>query len=308
MANAYFYSNTAVAGLLGATINNSATSMYMSTTPTGYPGSFPFKLVLDSGTASEEIVKVTAGSGTVGTPWTIVRGWDGTTGQSHTGLTATVGHYITAEDETLSRTHEALITSGSGAHGLPASAWSTAAIAALDETTLANSTTAAVTWSSISASYTHLLIICQGKFTENSDQANHLTITLNGDTAAHYSNVDQSASNGSGSSTGALVGAQTTNASSTGWGAISMAASLAGNAASAGGGFMIIPNYTSTTFNKSYYGISGAGYGTGAFVDMHLRSGYYNPTVQAAITSITLTAPLAKFFQTGTFLGLYGIS
>jgi hypothetical protein len=308
VAQSYYYSNVAVAGLLGATINNSVTSMYMSTTPTGYPGSFPFKVVLDQGTASEEIVKVTAGNGTVGTPWTIVRAWDGTTAQPHTGLTATIGHYITAEDETLSRLHEALITSGSGAHGLPASAWATAAIAALDETTLANSTTAAVTWSSISAAYNHLLIIVQGKFTENANQSDHLTVTINGDTTASYSLVDQSASNGSGSSTGALVGSQSTGAGSPGWGCLSMAGSLAGNAASGGGGFLIIPNYTSTTFNKCFYGMSGAGYGTGAFVSQSIRSGYYNPSVQAAITSLTLTAPQSKFYQTGTFLGLYGLS
>ena len=79
MTIARFYSNTAVAGQLGATINNSATSMFLSSTPVGYPTQFPFTLALDAGTANFELVSVTSGNGTVGTPWQITRGFDGTT-------------------------------------------------------------------------------------------------------------------------------------------------------------------------------------------------------------------------------------
>jgi hypothetical protein len=306
LAVAYTYSNLAVDGVLGAAINNSVTSMFLTGTPTGYPNTYPFKLVIDSGTASEEVVKVTAGSGTSGVPWTIVRAWDGTTAQSHL-ISAPVGHRITAEDENLSRLHEAMITSGTGVHGLPASAWATAAIAALDETTLGNSTTTAVTWSSIPATYNHLLLIVNGKFTESTLQADDIAVTLNGDGAAKYSSVTQFATNVSGASTGALFGGQSTQAGTTSWPMLRMAASQSGGAANAGGGWAIIPNYTSTTWNKCFVSQSGAGYGTGAFVDMRLRAGWYNPTVQAAVSSITLTAPGSLFFTTGTFLGLYGI-
>jgi hypothetical protein len=307
LTNAYFYSNTSVDGTLGAAINNSVTSMYLTSTPTGYPGSFPFKLVIDQGLATEEIVKVTAGNGTSGTPWTVTRGWDGTSAQAHL-ISAAVGHRITAEDETLSRTHEALITSGSGAHGLPASAWATAAIAALDEVTLANSTTASVNWTSIPGSYSHLLVIMQGKFTETTMQADDLAMTINGDTTASYSHVRQYATNASGASTGALVGGQMTQNAQTAWPLLRGCASESAGAANGGGGWAMIPNYTSTTFNKCFQSFSGAGYGTGGYVDMHMRNGWYNPSVQAAITQITLTAPGAKFFTSGTFLGLYGIS
>lgn len=309
MAQAYFYSNTAVDDTLGnaAGISNSATSMFINGTPTGYPNQYPFKLVLDQGLATEEIVKVTAGSGTSGVPWTIVRAWDGTTAQAHSNGAA-VGHRITAEDETLSRLHEAMVTSGTGVHGLPASAWVTAAIAALDENTLANSTTTAITWSSIPATYNHLLIIVNGKFTETTAQADDIAVTLNGDSTAKYSSVTQYATNVSGASTGALFGGQTTQAGVTSWPMLRMAASQSGGAANAGGGWAIIPNYASTTWNKCFVSQSGAGYGTGAFVDMRLRSGWYNPSVQAAISSITLTAPGSLFFTTGTFLGLYGIA
>jgi hypothetical protein len=308
LAQGFFYSNTAVDGTLGnaSGINNSVTSMFINGTPTGYPNQYPFKLVLDQGTASEEIVKVNAGSGTSGVPWTIVRAWDGSTAQSHANGSA-VGHRITAEDETLSRLHEAMITPGTGVHGLPASAWATAAIAALDETTLANSTTAAVTWSSIPATYNHLLIIANGKFTETTLQVDNIAVTLNGDSAAKYSSCVQFATNASGASTGALFGGQNTQAATTSWPFMRLAASQSGGAANAGGGWGIIPNYISTTFNKCFVSQSGAGNGTGAFVDMQMRAGWYNPTVQAAITSITLTAPGSLFFTTGTFLGLYGI-
>jgi hypothetical protein len=309
LANAYFYSNVAVDGTLGNVggISNSATSMFMTATPTGFPGSFPFKIVLDQGVATEEIVKVTAGSGTSGSPWTIVRAWDGTTAQAHSQGSA-VGHRITAEDETLSRAHEALITSGSGAHGLPSSAWATASIAAIDETLLANSTTAAVTWASIPNTYNHLIIIAQGRLTDNGQQAEDVSVTLNGDTTAVYSTVAQFASNGSGASTGALVGGQATSSAQTSWPMFKMRASLSGTAPNAGGGFAIIPNYTSSVFNKNFYGITGAGDGSGAFVEMRLRTGYYNPAAQSAINQVTLTAPGSKFFQQGTFLGLYGLS
>ena len=309
MAQAFFYSNLAVDGTLGnvSGISNSATSMFLSSTPSGYPNQYPFKLVLDSGLASEEIVKVTAGSGTSGVPWTIVRAWDGTTAQSHSNGAA-VGHRITAEDENLSRLHEAMITSGTGVHGLPASAWVAASITALDETLLANSTTTAVTWSSIPATYNHLLITAQGKLTENTAQADDIAMTINGDSSAVYSSLTQYATNVSGASTGALFGGQTTQAATTNWPILRLEASQSGAAANAGGGWAIIPNYTSTTFNKSFVSHSGAGNGTGAFVDMRLRAGWYNPTVQAAISSITLTAPGAKFFTTGTLLCLYGIS
>jgi hypothetical protein len=308
-SQAFYYSNLAVTGAVGESggILSTGTSLYLTSTPSGYPGSFPFKLVLDSGTASEEIVTVTAGAGTVGSPWTITRAQDGTVAYAH-ALNAPVQHVITAGDLTLSRQHEIENTSGSGAHGLPAAAWSTASMAAIDEVTLANSTTSSVNWTSIPGTYKHLLIVAQGKFTETTQQSDDLSCTLNGSTSAVYSYVEQFVTNVAGSTTGALFAGQNTGYALNGWPLLRLAASQSGSAANAGGGRVWLPNYTSGTFNKCFTSDSGAGDGTSAFVDMRTRSGWFNPGSQGAITSITLTAPGGLYFTTGTFLGLYAVS
>jgi hypothetical protein len=309
-SQAFYYSNFAVAGTIGNSggISSSATSMYLTSTPTGYPGSFPFKLVLDAGTASEEIVTVTAGAGTSGTPWTITRAQDGSTSHAHANGAA-VQHQITAGDETLARVHEAETTYASGPpHGLPASAWQAAAVTALDEVTISGSTTASVNWTSISGSYNHLLIVVQGKFTETTLQSDDLLVTLNGSTASVYSYVEQFVTNVSGSSTGALFSGTNTGYALAGWPLLRLAASESGAAANAGGGSALIPNYTSAVFNKCFTSQSGAGDGSSAFVDMRTRSGWFNPATQAAVTQVTLTAPGSLYFASGTFLGLYGLS
>lgn len=307
MAVAFQYVNTAVDGTLNAGINNTATSISLTSTPTGYPNSAtaPFRLVLDIGTASEEIVTVTAGNGTSGTPWTIVRAQDGTTAASHaTG--SSVGHRITAGDENLSRQHE-ILGSGSGVHGLPASAWAASAIAALDELTF-TSAGPSVTWSSIPGTYQHLLVVVQGKFSENTQQSDSVLCTLNGDATSKYSWVANYTTNVSGATTGALFGGQSSASAAGAWPLLRMGASQAGASANAGGGWAIIPNYTSATFNKGFYSVSGAGDGTTAFVDQRIVSGWYNPASQVPITSITLTAPGSSNFVVGSFVGLYGIS
>jgi hypothetical protein len=262
--------------------------------------------VLDIGTVSEEIVTVTAGSGTSGSPWTITRGQDGTSTVAHS-LGATAGHRVTAGDENLSRAHEALSGGSSGAHGLPASAWATAAIALLDHQ-LFSVAAASVSWSSIPNTYTHLLVVAQGKFSENTQQSDSILCTLNSDSSAKYSYLAQYSTNVSGASTGALVGGQTTTSATTSWPLIRLGASQAGSAANAGGGWAIIPNYTSTVFNKGFYSVSGAGDGTTAFVDQRIVSGWYNPASQTAISTMTLTAPGASNFVIGSYISLYGIS
>lgn len=316
----FFYTNNFANNTLGNTggITNTATSMFCASTPSALPSGYPFKLVLDVGTASEEIVTVTAGSGTSGSPFTITRAQDGTTAHTH-AQNSTVQHLITAGDETDFRLHEMATTTnttntipstapGTYVHGLPASAWQTAAVAAIQETTLSNSTTASVTWSSIPGTYQHLFIVAQGKFTETTLQADDITVTLNGSTAAVYSYVEQYVTNVSGGSTGTLFAGTNTGFALSGWPMIRLAASQSGAAANAGGGTAWIMNYTSATFNKCFTSQSGAGDGSTAFVDMRTRSGWFNPASQAAVTSITLTAPGSLFFSSGTFLGLYGIA
>lgn len=110
LATMYYYSSTAgVMHLVGA-ITNSAGSITVDAT-TGLPASVPFKVVIDPGLATEEIVKVT---GVAGSTLTVTRGWDGSSALAHDNG-ATVRHMVTAEDFRLSRDHENATT---GVHGL----------------------------------------------------------------------------------------------------------------------------------------------------------------------------------------------
>jgi hypothetical protein len=113
MADAYYYSSSAGAMSLVGTVTGDATSITVDDV-SGLPASVPFKLVLDPGLSTEEIVKVTV---VAGTTLTVVRGWDGTSGQAHANL-ATVRHMVTAEDLRLSREHE---DSSSEVHGVTGS-------------------------------------------------------------------------------------------------------------------------------------------------------------------------------------------
>lgn len=93
MAVNRYYSSTATATTLSSGINNSVTSMVVASV-TGFPVSYPYTLILDEGTASEEAMTVTAGSGTT---LTVTRGVDGTTGVTHSSG-ASVIHGVTARD------------------------------------------------------------------------------------------------------------------------------------------------------------------------------------------------------------------
>src|SRR5574340_128550 len=108
MASAYYYSSTAGSYTVTTALTSTATSIPLNSV-TGLPGALPYKVVLEPGTASEEIVKVT---GIAGLSLTVTRGWDGTSAVAHASGAA-ARHMLTAEDLTLSRTHEA----ATAAHG-----------------------------------------------------------------------------------------------------------------------------------------------------------------------------------------------
>ena len=109
MANAYYYSSTAGDYTLTTTITAQSGVIQLDGV-VGLPGGVPFKMILEPGMPSEEIVRVTA---VAGTTLTVVRGWDGSTASAHAGG-AKVRHMLTAEDLTLSRSHE----SSASAHGV----------------------------------------------------------------------------------------------------------------------------------------------------------------------------------------------
>jgi hypothetical protein len=301
---AFYYSNTAVAGTIGNTggISNSGLSLYLTSTPSGYPSSFPFKLTL----GGLEVVYVASGAGTSGSPWVLsARGQEGTTAQSWPQTTTSVQHQATAGDFTTASLHEGSVAADLP-HGLPAGAWLTAAMATIVETTFASSG-GAFTWSSIPATYKHLILICQARLTETTLQSDDIGVQLNGSAAAVYSYLTISGTNISGATTGALTQAAATGFAVTSWPMFRVAASESGAAVNAGGGLALIPNYTSTAFNTMFVGLSGMGDGTSAAVDGRMRWGWFNPASQTAITSITITPPSGNFL-TGSFFGLYGLS
>jgi len=118
MANARNYSNTSVNTTLNGAITNVGTSVVL-TSQTGMPTP-PFVLSIEPDTVNEELVLVTSGAGTGGSPYVVTRAYDGTAGIAHSSL-VTVQHRVSAVDFTDSRTHEA---SSTGVHGLNGSGMS----------------------------------------------------------------------------------------------------------------------------------------------------------------------------------------
>ena len=112
MATRRYYSATAVDNTVSSGINSSATSVILSNSPVGYPSSFPFVVALDYNTASEELVLVTASSGTT---LTITRGQYGSSGVAH-NAGAVVRHVIIAQDLTDFQDHAA--AGPAGVHGI----------------------------------------------------------------------------------------------------------------------------------------------------------------------------------------------
>ena len=105
----YNYSSTAGLMHISGAIGSGAGSFTVDSVA-GLP-SPDFKLVIDPGQASEEIVKVT---GVAGTTLTVTRGWDSTLAVSHANG-AEVRHVFHAEDARLASQH---IDATAGVHGV----------------------------------------------------------------------------------------------------------------------------------------------------------------------------------------------
>lgn len=104
-----YYAN-APATTLAASCSNTQTVLSMASV-SGFPIQFPYTLIIDRGTASEEAVSVTAASGT---DLTVTRAIDGTTAFSHS-IGAAVEHGITAQDVREPNSH---INSSTAVHGV----------------------------------------------------------------------------------------------------------------------------------------------------------------------------------------------
>lgn len=106
-----YYSSTATPKTLLSSVNSSATSIALSDL-TGLPAQYPYTLVIDPDTASEEIVTVTAF--VTGTTLTVTRGQDGSSASSHSAGAA-IRHMATARDFQESQNH---IAATESVHGI----------------------------------------------------------------------------------------------------------------------------------------------------------------------------------------------
>ena len=88
-----YYSSTAARTTLATGVDDVATTLSV-TAVSGWPSSFPYTLILDQDTVNEEIVEVSARSGTT---ITVTRGVDGTSGVAHSSGAA-VQHGVSARD------------------------------------------------------------------------------------------------------------------------------------------------------------------------------------------------------------------
>jgi hypothetical protein len=129
MAAARFYSSTSGAMNLMGDVTDADTSLTVDSVA-GLPGTRPFALVLDPGTASEEIVDVTNASGTT---LTVTRGVDGSSAQAHAAGVGNVRHMATARDFREAQEH---IGASAAVHGIAGSVVGTSDVQTLTNKTL----------------------------------------------------------------------------------------------------------------------------------------------------------------------------
>lgn len=124
-----YYSSIALQTTLTNGITASSTTIQVAST-TGFPGSTPFTLALDYGSANEELVDVTM---VAALSLTVTRGVDGTSAGTH-NPGAVVRHVSSGRDFSDSRAHE---NASTGIHGL---APGSALVGTIDTQTLSNKT------------------------------------------------------------------------------------------------------------------------------------------------------------------------
>lgn len=171
------------------------------------------------------------------------------------------------------------------------------ALTMISDTTL-GSDTANFDITSISGSYKHLLVVFQCRSTKAASTADWMTMRFNNDSGSNYDTQLQQDYNTTEQAFENLGQTSIT------WIVELPAASSASG--DAGGGFILIPNYAGTTWNKTCNWLGAGRQNTGSG-NWHSTKGAGNWRSTSAITRITLI-PTAGNFKTGSRVTLYGIS
>lgn len=153
------YFANAPATNLTVAVSPSATTIIVDSV-TGLPVNYPFTLILDRGTANEEVVSCT---GAAGTTLTVTRGYDSTTAFSHsTG--ATVEHGISALDPREANAH---VNATSATHGVSGDLVGTtdAQVVTNKDLTTGNTFPFSAAWTPYTPTWTNLTV---GNGTNNS--------------------------------------------------------------------------------------------------------------------------------------------
>lgn len=186
-----YYSNLGFAAQLSNSggINNTTTQIQVSSSQ-NWPTSFPFVVSIDPGLGNqEELVLVNSGSGTALSPYNVTRGFDGTTAQPHT-VSAVVVPKICQLDLAQPQQHLNLTGSASGAHGLPASAWSGGNMQLVSKQVLATSQSqvnfTSTMFATIPSTCNNLVVYANCKSTYTSAATELIMMQLNGFSGANY--------------------------------------------------------------------------------------------------------------------------
>jgi len=292
-----YYSNTATITTLTnpGGINSGALTLQVGAT-TGFPVQFPFILRIEPATGSEEVVLVTSGSGTSGNPYTITRGYDGTTARAHS-QGVVVKHGFAQIDFQEPQVHLNSVGPGGAPnpHGLPDLAWNNTLSTVIAETTLA-SNSLSITFSSIPSTYKHLRLIVSA-IASSATAVLPMNVQFNSDSGTNYGWTSGSVTNTSTTGTGSHNSNTTNIQGGVIWG--NSSATVPGIA------IIDIPFYSSTVFNKVMTNLTHASDGGATVWNIQYGGGIWRST--AAINTITLTLGSSTNFLAGSFAGLYGV-
>lgn len=293
-----YYTNTAqgtyLANVTG--ISNSGTQLQVNAT-TGWSTNFPFVVSIEPGTDNEELVLVTSGSGTSVSPFIITRGYDNTTAVSHAANVAVIPK-ICQLDLAEPQQHINLSGAASGAHGLPASAWSGGQLQHIKTTTLQTSQSSfsftSTDFALIPSGFHHIKVYAAVHTSYTTSGLEHLQVQYNNYTGAYYCddyiyNIAPGASPSAGNESG-VTSAVCGMCWTSGFGPLGI-----------GRNEILFPYYTDSTWSKGHTFSTSASDGIGATT---INGAGACNQVTAPLTSLTFTpqnGPSSQFLANCIF-------